>query len=465
MPADTFSATLGVLLMGTGNDNNSWGGNANSSVFQIFEDAIANVLTSSVTGGTLDLSGSAPPAGPSQVRYSALVFTGTLASNQTIKVPNLTKFWWVNNETSGAFTLAIETPSGSPVTIPQNSGWQLVLCDGANDIVVSPFNSQQIQMPDGSAGAPAYSDVNEPTSGWYRHATQDWRLSLGGIDVLQVTGAGAASPNQFNVLSPLSNSIIPTGAELAYAGVTLPSGFLWEFGQTVSRTTYANLLTALRASFSATFSSGSPTVNVSSDLRNLGLEGATVESATPGITGLTISAVNSNSLVLSGNASASSGGVVTCFAYPFGNGDGSTTFGIPDRRGRTLAGRDNMNTTSGAAAAGRLTSGGSGIPGIQLGAAGGAETQTIGQTNLPSVNFANSGITLSDPGHLHVGQALTSGHVGATGGSNVGNANTNTGSSTTGITISAQGSAASGGSGTALSDTQPTGITNYIIKT
>ena len=63
MAADTFSNTLGVLLMGTGNDNNSWGNNANLDVFQVFEDAIANVLTSSVTGGTLDLSGLAPPAG------------------------------------------------------------------------------------------------------------------------------------------------------------------------------------------------------------------------------------------------------------------------------------------------------------------------------------------------------------------------------------------------------------------
>ena len=54
MTADTYTATLGAIQMGTGNDNNTWGSNANSFVFQIFEDAIANVLTSTVTGGTLD---------------------------------------------------------------------------------------------------------------------------------------------------------------------------------------------------------------------------------------------------------------------------------------------------------------------------------------------------------------------------------------------------------------------------
>ena len=468
MPADTFSNTIGVLLMGTGNDNNSWGGNANTSVFQIFEDAIANFLTSSVTGGTLDLSGTPPPAGPSQVRYAALIFTGTLASAQTIKVPNLTKVWWVNNQTSGAFALSMQTPSGTPVAIPQNSGWQLVICDGANNIIVSPFNSAQIQMPDGSAAAPAYSDVNEPSSGWYRKAAGDWRLSILGTDILQVTGS---------VVNVLSGSlqqagvqVIPPGTELSSAAVTLPAGFLWEFGQTVSRATYGNLLAALRASFTCTFANGSPTLSsVSADLRNLGLEGAVIESATAGVTGLIVSSIASGSITMSGNATAGSGGTVTCYIYPFGNGDGSTTFGIPDRRGRTLAGRDNMSTTPGAAAAGRLTSGGSGIPGIQLTAAGGAETQTILQTNLPSVNFTNSGIALSDPGHHHAplqGVFITNtGGLGLFGSSATANTSATTATSTTGITISAQGTAASGGSGTAISDTQPTGITNYIIKT
>lgn len=203
MPADTYSGTLGALLMGTGNDNNTWGSNANSAVFQILEDAIANALTSTVTGGTLDLSGTPPPNGPSQVRYAVLVFNGTLASNQILKVPNLRKFWWVQNATSGAFTLTIQTPSGSASTaIPQNSGWQLVLCDGANNIVVLPFNSVQSLMPDGTVSAPPYSNINEPKSGWRRAGTQDWRFVINGVDVLQITGTGAGSPSQVNVLSP-----------------------------------------------------------------------------------------------------------------------------------------------------------------------------------------------------------------------------------------------------------------------
>lgn len=50
-----------------------------------------------------------------------------------------------------------------------------------------------------------------------------------------------------------------------------------------------------------------------------------------------------------------------------GSGDGSTTFGLPDLRGRAPFGKDNM----GGSAANRVTSGVSGITGTTLGAAGG----------------------------------------------------------------------------------------------
>src|SRR6185437_8402258 len=71
----------------------------------------------------------------------------------------------------------------------------------------------------------------------------------------------------------------------------------------------------------------------------------------------------------------------------FGAGDGSTTFNIPDLRGRAAFGLDNM----GGSAAGRITSAGSGIAGTTLGATGGDEhMQAHGHT-----------ATVTDPGHAH----------------------------------------------------------------
>lgn len=233
MTADTYSGTLGALLMFTGNDPNSWGDNANNAVFQIFEDAIAKVLTEAVTGGTLDLSGSPPPAAASQVRFAAIVFSGVLGSNQTIIVPNLTKFWWIQNTTSGAFTLKIKTSAGVASTaIPQNSGWQLVQCDGANVITVSPFNTKTIQMPDGTVSAPAYSNINELNSGWYRQGAASWRFSILGTDVFTLTSTGAGFPgaaineNRATVASSGTPAIGATAANyILISGTTGITGF------------------------------------------------------------------------------------------------------------------------------------------------------------------------------------------------------------------------------------------------
>ena len=59
----------------------------------------------------------------------------------------------------------------------------------------------------------------------------------------------------------------------------------------------------------------------------------------------------------------------TALGTTYGAGDGSTTFGTPDLRGRALFGRDNLGGT----AANRVTAGNSGIAGTTLGAAGGDE--------------------------------------------------------------------------------------------
>lgn len=62
----------------------------------------------------------------------------------------------------------------------------------------------------------------------------------------------------------------------------------------------------------------------------------------------------------------------------YGNGDGSTTFGTPDVRGRVIAGKDDMGGT----AASRLTGLSGGVNGAVLGAAGGAQSHVLTITEL-----------------------------------------------------------------------------------
>jgi microcystin-dependent protein len=89
----------------------------------------------------------------------------------------------------------------------------------------------------------------------------------------------------------------------------------------------------------------------------------------------------------------------------YGAGDGSTTFGTPDIRGRGLFALDNLGGT----AANRITSGVSGIAGATLGAAGGDERiGTHGHTAQPHNHTANA-----DGVHTHPID-MTIGNGGAT---------------------------------------------------
>jgi len=125
----------------------------------------------------------------------------------------------------------------------------------------------------------------------------------------------------------------------------------------------------------------------------------------------------------------------------YGSGDGSTTFTLPDLRGRTVAGQDDMGGTS----ADRLTDQTGGLNGDTLGATGGSETHTLTEAELAA--------------HSH--------SLGENGRVQVGNDN--------GVAYSGSWSSGSGGlitystedtgSDTAHNNVQPTIILNYIIKT
>ncbi len=187
---------------------------------------------------------------------------------------------------------------------------------------------------------------------------------------------------------------IPYGVILPFAGPAAPSGFLLCDGSALSRSTYAALFAAITVQLSATTTNASTSVTNLSSTSLLGV-GMPVSGA--GIpAGATIaSIVNSTSITLSANATATGSLVALTFA-PHGVGDGSTTFTLPDSRATYLRSQGAQTIGGRAFSSGTL----------------GSKAKDL---------TAQNGLGLGDPGHSHGAPSnnatIGGGATGFTGGS------------------------------------------------
>lgn len=151
----------------------------------------------------------------------------------------------------------------------------------------------------------------------------------------------------------------------------------------------------------------------------------------------------------------------------YNSGDGSTTFGIPDMRGRVAAGWDAMGGT----AAGRLTLAGSGVNGAVLGSVGGGETHALVHGEIPTITSAASGLTIAPgtTGFAVLGtnnSTPTTAFSAAAGPDFAGKAFPNGSTQTELSGISVAGSVTSsntGGTSPAHANVQPTFVCNYLL--
>jgi microcystin-dependent protein len=143
---------------------------------------------------------------------------------------------------------------------------------------------------------------------------------------------------------------------------------------------------------------------------------------------------------------------------PYGQGNGSTTFNLPDLRGRVVAGKD--SPVSGVYAD-RLTS--TTVNSRTLGQPGGEQTHAL-LSSESGVPAHSHGITEPNSGQGHRHQtATTNGFGGEGGGANGGDFVPAVYSlySTTGITINNN---AAENASSAHNNVQPTIVLNYIVK-
>ena len=287
----------------------------------------------------------------------------------------------------------------------------------------------------------------------------------------------------------------PSGLISPYAGLTAPPGWLFCNGQSVSRTTYATLFSTLIASVgTCTITTASPAV-VSLTAHGL-VEGDAIYFTTTGTlpTGLSAdttyyvkSTGNANTFQVSltrtssataftagtaVNTTVAGSGTHTVVKAPYGV-PSSLNFYVPDFRGRTPVGIDNIGGTD----AGLLSLTNA------LGGAGGVQTVTLNDTQIPTHIHGATGLTIGTTGSTHTHAAgsydgtlgINNNLVTDGGGGNAYQALTPSGSPNSRIVTNTTGSththditgstAGLTGAGQLHDNMQPFMLVNYIIKT
>ena len=373
--ASTYTTNLRLTKQGDGENPNSWGQILNDGVISLADEAITGYTTISI-GSAATVNLTANDGSDDEARSAFLEIKGSIGTAATsifLVIPNKSKSYSVLNKVSAnaaGNVVMMRVAGNTGVTISRSSTqFQYVVCDGTSVRNVAQseptFSTLAVTGAVTVSGAAKFSSTVTVSGAATFSST------------VTVVGAAVFKSNVSIGGTLTGGGAIPSGTLLPYAGATAPTGYLLSFGQAISRSTYADLFSAISTTY--------------------------------------------------------------------GVGDGSSTFNVPDLRGRAVAGQDDMGGTS----ANRLTDQTGGVNGDTLGGSGGSETHTLTTAQLAAHTHGAGTYEIQTGGDA--AQQSDNGAVFR---------NTPLQNST-----AVTGDSGSTGSGSAHNNVQPTFILNYIIKT
>lgn len=424
---DSITPNIKITNQTEGGNNNTWGAIADTN-FETIDNKFGDMTSITTTGGNTTLT-------DSQEIVAILYVDGTLAANATITFSGRGGFWIVYNDTTGDYTLTCKVSGQTGVVIPQD-GKRLIYCDGT-DILFG--NTETAVAEEVLVTSATTCDILGAGSEFIR---------ITGTTVITSFGSAAnqkrfvRAAGTFKITHNASTLILPGGYDItASPGDT----FIVISDASGNARVYAY----------QRVSQPPPVMPIGTILDFAG------------------SSAPSYFLLCYGQAISrtSYAALFAVIGITYGAGDSTTTFNLPDCRGRVSAGKDNMGGSS----ANRLTNQSGGLNGDTLGDTGGEETVTLTSSQMPSHTHTFSDTSSSNGAHTHTvtNRAFTGGVGGGSGTEFLVDATTNQGnaaqatpptSSSNGAhTHTVSGTTSSAGSSGAHNNVQPTIIFNKII--
>jgi len=355
--ASTYTTRVRLEKQTPGENENTWGTILNGNVIDLVDDSIAAYTT--ITVSSVDVTLTQADGSTDQARSAFLDITGTLTGDVNVLIPALSKGYGVRNSTSGSFTVTMKTATGSGIAIPQGQVIS-VISDGVSvrDVEIAGIKSTAnvINVSVGSS----LVDIKVPMA-------VSGTVSIGGG--LAVSASSTMAATTFS-----SNITMNAQSDVRFADADSSNYIALQAPTSVSANVTFSLPAADGSSGDVLQTNGSGTLSFGS--------GIPVGAVMPYAGLWSPETIPSGWLLSYGQAISRTtySALFTVIGTTYGAGDGSTTFNLPDLRGRLVAGQDSMGGTS----ANRLTGLSGGVQGDTIGATGGAETHTLTPGELPT---------------------------------------------------------------------------------
>jgi hypothetical protein len=131
--ASTYSTSLGLELIGQGEQSGTWGITTNTNFGTLVEQAITGVQAITMSNATYTMT--TYQGASDESRNAVLVLGGTNLAPQNLIAPGVEKVYLISNQSGNAVT--IKTSSGNGATVA-NGGYAQVYCDGLNFFNATP---------------------------------------------------------------------------------------------------------------------------------------------------------------------------------------------------------------------------------------------------------------------------------------------------------------------------------------
>ena len=128
--ASTYSPNLRLELIGTGEQQGTWGSTTNTNLGTLLEEAIGGYVSVAVTDGA-DTTLTTVNGGADQSRNMTINLTGALTAARNVICPAIEKLYVVKNGTTGGFAVTFKVSGQTGVSVP-NGATVFLYVDGTD---------------------------------------------------------------------------------------------------------------------------------------------------------------------------------------------------------------------------------------------------------------------------------------------------------------------------------------------